>query len=127
MQARIAGDVDIRVVIHRDGSIESTELVSGPPLLRQVALESVQKSQFECRDCAEEKTAYSLTYKFELSNKDDCCRTEPGKVEVTQSPGQITVVAPPVCLCRPMPVLTKVRSIKCMYLWRCGVRSLRVE
>ena len=126
-QARITGDVKIQVLIRKDGSVESAEVISGHPILKLAALESAQKSQFECRGCAEEKSAYSLTYAFELRDYGDCCNTKPREAEVTQSPGRISIVAPNLCLCDPSAELTKVRSAKCFYLWKCGTRELHVE
>ena len=55
-QARIMGDVRIQLAIRRDGSIESSEGVSGHPLLKQAALESAQQSEFECRVLATKLT-----------------------------------------------------------------------
>ena len=96
-QARIMGDVRIQLAIRRDGSIESSEVVSGHPLLKHAALESAQQSGFECRGCSDEVNSYSLNplnYRFGL-RADNACR----------------------------PVVDKgrVRSLKCLYLCRCGV------
>ena len=46
-QARIMGDVKVRIGIHRDGSIASAEIVSGPPMLQPAALASA-KIKFDC-------------------------------------------------------------------------------
>jgi len=89
-QAHISGDVRILVGIRRDGSVVSAELISGHQMLKSAALESVQKSTFECRGCAEEVTSYSLTYTFSLRDDVDC-----GGRRLR-------------------------RSAKCLYLWRCG-------
>ena len=59
-QAHISGDVRILVGIRRDGSVVSAELISGHQMLKSAALESVQKSTFECRGWAEKVTSYSL-------------------------------------------------------------------
>jgi TonB family protein len=93
-QARIMGDVRIQLAIRRDGSIESSEVVSGHPLLKQAALESAQQSEFECRGCSDEVNSYSLNYTFGL--RDDNA-------------------------CRPVVDKRRVRSLKCLYLWKCGV------
>src|SRR5712692_11252304 len=57
-QARITGDVDLMLTIQRDGSVESAVVVSGHPMLQQAALESAQRSQFECKGCGEAVTSY---------------------------------------------------------------------
>jgi len=50
-QARITGDVRVEVLIGTDGTVESAKMISGHLLLKQAAIESAQKSQFECRRC----------------------------------------------------------------------------
>lgn len=45
-QARIGGDVVIQLAIGRDGKVESANVVSGHPMLKQGALESAQNSTF---------------------------------------------------------------------------------
>ena len=71
-EARIAGDVRIQVQIRRDGSVASTEVESGHPMLKPAALASAQNSTFECRGCTEEITAYILTYTFGFNNDSNC-------------------------------------------------------
>jgi TonB family protein len=74
-QARIMGDVQIKLSIRNDGSIASAEVVSGHPLLQQSALESAQKSKFTCSDCTQDLNSYSLTFTFGFRNDGDCgCR-----------------------------------------------------
>jgi TonB family protein len=88
-QARIMGDVVIQLEIRADGSVASAEVVSGPPMLRQGALDSARKSTFHCESCGEKTTPYTLTYTFGFREDSDCG-------------------------------FEKRRSIKCLYLWRCG-------
>jgi TonB family protein len=92
-QAQIAGDVKLRVLIRRDGSIETAEVITGHLMLKAAALESVRKSTFECHSCGDTPTSYSLTYSFGFS--DEGCK------EVVQE--------------------RRVRSAKCAYLWKCGL------
>lgn len=128
-QARIIGDVKIFVKIRRDGSVASAELFSGHPMLAQAALDSARRSTFECRGCSDPATSYPLTYTFEI--KGDCrfgpnCESiEPRAPEVTQSQHQITITDEPSCTCDLFGTITriKVRSAKCLYLWKCGLRD----
>lgn len=91
-QARIMGDVEIKIEIRKDGSVASAEVVSGHPMLKQAALESAQKSKFLCMGCSEEVTSYSLTYTFGFRNdRDGGCGYK-----------------------------RRQRSLKCLELWRCG-------
>ena len=91
-QARIGGEVKIQVGIRRDGSIASAEAISGHPMLKQAALESAQRSTFECEGCTEEVTSYVLTYTFGFREDGPDCG------------------------------IWRLRSAKCLYLWRCGDR-----
>jgi TonB family protein len=96
-QARIMGDVKIQLTVRQDGSVETAELFSGHPMLKQAALDSAKKSQFECRGCNDRGTSYSLTYTFGFQNDGGCS-------DVVEE--------------------QRVRSLKCLYLWKCGVRSI---
>jgi TonB family protein len=92
-QARIMGDVKVQLGIRRDGSVASAEVVSGPPMLQQAALESVRKSAFLCQGCTEEVTTYFLTFTFGFRHGGD--------------QGD--------CNAR------RARPRKCLYLWKCGI------
>lgn len=95
-QARIAGDVVIHVEVRPDGSVASAEVVSGNPMLKQAALDSVQKSTFLRQEDKQGTTLYSLTYTFGF-------RTDPNG-------GCIGGGA-------------FVRAPKCLYLWKCQWHS----
>lgn len=115
--ARITGDVRVQVLIRKDGSVASSEVISGHPILKQSALESAQKSTFECRKCSAEAALYSLTYTFVLEGADcnyqrarsakcfylwkcgDWHQTAEHRTpEVTQSPSHIRIVATASCV-----------------------------
>lgn len=70
--ARIMGDVEIKLSIRKDGSVASSEMISGHPMLKQAALESARKSKFLCSGCLEEANSYVLTYTFGLRNDSSC-------------------------------------------------------
>lgn len=90
-QARIVGDVEVKMEVRKDGSVASAEVVSGHPLLKQAALESAQKSRLLCMGCSDEVTSYSLTYTFGFRNDNDRdCGYK------------------------------RQRSLKCLELWKCG-------
>jgi TonB family protein len=126
-QAHIAGDVSIRLSIRQDGSVESAEVIGGHPMLAQAALESAQKSQFECRGC-NATASYTLTYTFSIDAE---CRLGPNCENLQRPPrlaelrDHIELTVDPVCTCDPVATITKikVRSAKCLYLWRCGSRT----
>jgi TonB family protein len=94
--ARIMGDVKLQLLIRKDGSVESAEVISGHPMLKQAATESAKKSMFLCQGCSDEVTAYFLTYTFGFRDDGDCG-------------------------------VTQLRSAKCLYLWKCGIRHESVR
>jgi len=119
--ASITGDVEVKLGIRKDGSIESAVAVSGHPMLTQAALNSAQQSRFECRGCEGEVTPQSLIYSFQFVAGPDWPCPEGTGVHVTQSQNRVTVVAEPA-LVHPYFGSFRVRSAKCLYLWACGSR-----
>jgi Gram-negative bacterial TonB protein C-terminal len=128
LTARIAGDIDLILGIRRDGGVDSAVAISGPELLYQAALNSAKRTQFKCDNCTEELTQYHLFYSFRIDVPPDACTganacNTPSLVErpseVTQIENHITLIAhpSPVCIC---DYVRKVRSLKCLYLWKCG-------
>jgi hypothetical protein len=129
VQARITGDIELMLGIRQDGKVDSAVVTSGPSLLERAALNSAQQSEFECLKCSETVTQYRLLYTFKLvelpvscSVPEDCNKPVPAQhaPEVNQSANHITLIneAVPLCIC---DVIKKVRSLKCLYLWRCGL------
>jgi TonB family protein len=128
-QARITGEVDLMLSVRRDGRVESVVVVGGHPMLKQAALDSAQRSQFECRDCRGPINSYSLRYKFQITPRNppkDCDEHTEEKqlpAELDVSGHQVTVSAWEMWTCDPAKTVLRVRSVKCLYLWRCGIRD----
>jgi TonB family protein len=128
-QAHITGTVNIEVRVARNGTVQSATVISGHPMLRDSALRSARQSQFECERCSAEVSSYSLAYEFRLVAPDltkDCTKwtdeeLNAHSVEFDSAHGRVTVSAMEVWTCDPAVQLRKVRSAKCLYLWRCGV------
>jgi TonB family protein len=128
-QASIMGEETVLVTVRPDGTVESAVVESGHPMLvlRQAAMDSASKSRFQCRSCKENR-AYRLVYAFKIVQGADCCdaRTVAPRVEHhAEGPAQshVTIEAEQVCICDPASVMTKrVRSLKCLYLWKCSSR-----
>jgi TonB family protein len=130
-QARVAGDVELKVSIRPDGTVDSVDVIRGPGLLRQAALNSAQQSKFECRKCGEDVSSYELVYSFMLGPTNYCSgsvvksdststQTYP---QVTRSQNHVTVLDQPLGSCDVAThTIGKVRSVKCLYLWKCGHR-----
>lgn len=106
------GDVEIALQIRQDGSIESAEIVrSASPLLKEAALDSARQSKFECHECRDASTPYSVLYTFGYTTTQHCCqpreisampeqRAEAGP-GITQSQNHITILTDPFCICDP--------------------------
>lgn len=128
-QTRITGDVELMLEIKEDGSIQSMAVVSGHPLLKQSALDSAQRSQFECRKCDPGVHSFRMLYSFQLGPTSYCTEASDSSKgnqreeiypQVIQSQNHVTVVDQPVGTCDLTVTIIKVRSAKCLYLWKCG-------
>jgi hypothetical protein len=132
-QASVMGDVELNVVIRRDGTVESADAISGPPMLIPAALDSAKNSKFDCSRCTENLISYRLLYSFQFGPGPACANTgdtdetakQEGYPRVTITNNHIVVCdQPPNIVCIYNSVLTpkKTRSAKCLYLWKCGHR-----
>lgn len=137
-QTRVIGDVELALLVRPDGSIESATVVSGHPLLKQAALDSAQRSQFLCKDCDKGPRSFQMTYSFLLGPTVYCTDSsalakadeqEESYPRVVQSQNRITLYDQPIGTCDVAFKVTekKVRSIKCMFLWRCGLADWHEE
>jgi TonB family protein len=122
--AHIQGEVEVKLGIRKDGSIESAVAVSGHPILKQAALDSAQQSQFECQGCSDKVTFYSLIYSFQFATGPSTSpkQNESSGVHVVQSENRVMVFAEPVPIHIDNFAYIRVRSVKCLYLWSCGSR-----
>ncbi len=132
--AHISGEVHLSLGIRLDGSIESAMVTSGPPLLREAALNSAHGSQYECRGCSEVVTEYSLVYAFQLGAGPRLRRvtkeTPQASAETTILSSGDSVREPCHCAltntgyCDPIGMTEIERFVpaKCLYLWECGIR-----
>jgi TonB family protein len=109
-QARIFGDVHLKVSIHSDGSINSVTLIDGPPVLVQAALDSARQSHFDCERCGgsglvERTFTYSFQIPAQKPADSSCCLEEkvppdkPPTAPVSQSDERITITTPAACIC----------------------------
>jgi hypothetical protein len=117
--ANISGDVELKLGLRKDGTIESLVVVSGHPMLVEAALSSARRSRFECRGCEDEVTSYVLTYSFRFLATNGWPCPENAAPIVTHSENRITVTTEPA-LIHPDFAYVKTRSAKCLYLWACG-------
>jgi TonB family protein len=119
----IDGEVKVALAIRKDGSVESAVLFSGHPMLASAALDSARQSQFECKGCTEALTSYLLTYTFRIKRDGNRCGGLGATPVVSLSAGHVTIERAEMCICDPGATITrKVRSAKCLYLWKCATR-----
>lgn len=127
--ARIEGEVRVLIVIDPEGETKSASIVSGNQLLQQAALQSAEQSKFECKGCTA-SAQYEVVYSFELlpgkcpDEQKFVSKVPDGSRELgaSQSGNRVVVVAEQACIgvCDAMIRLQKVRSLKCLYLWKCA-------
>jgi len=124
--ARVQGAVEVIVTVRPNGSIASA-VVEGrvSPLLSAAALEAAAKAGFECRWCVGVSAQYSIAYQFTLGGiqPSDDMRLEP----VCETAGRSRVTTLVESLpCDHCGIYSSsaigVRSAKCGWLWKCGVR-----
>ena len=129
--AAIQGKVELELHFKTDGTIESLDVVHADhPMLVEAAINSARASHFECRNCAGTVPAYSLTYEFRMvaSDPEQFCNNpdQQPPPELDASLHKITVLGNEVWTCDPSAAIrrtyTRVRSAKCLYLWKCGLR-----
>jgi len=117
--ARVAGDVEISLRLRADGTVESAQAVSGPPMLRQAAVDGVKQTHFECKNCTGDLTSFSITYRFEMVEGPPCAVHDDSYPRIAQSQNTITIQEQPVWLCDPAADRVRARSAQCLYLWKC--------
>lgn len=129
-QARIMGEVRLRLRLHDDGTVESVEVINGHPLLKQAASESAAKSEFVCPKC-DQGSPINFVYSFEIRERchfgPHCERLDSDQPLVTTSPNRVTISASPLCTCDPSATLIRIRAAKCFYLWKCGRKETPTE
>jgi TonB family protein len=120
--ARVSGDVEVSFQLRADGTVVTAEAVSGPPMLRQAAIDGVKQAQFECKDCTGTLTSFSISYRFEMIDGPPCAPRDATYPRIAQSQNIITIQDQPDDLCDPAADRVRTRSAKCLYLWKCGWR-----
>ena len=131
--ARVAGEVHLHLMVRKDGTVESADVVDGPAMLRPASIAGARTVLFDCTMCAEQSTPYELTMRFQIVPTippKNCEEPIPqSQIEVDSLEHVITVSTPEVWTCDPVVtpaiVLYHVRAARCMYLWRCVWRSKR--
>jgi hypothetical protein len=117
--ANVFGDVHLKLGIRKDGTVESAVALSGHPLLRDAALNSARLSRFDCADCHDDVTFYSMVYSFQLVAGPDFPCSE-SRLRILRSESHVTLIGEPRVV-HPYFAIFRVHSLRCMYLWKCGL------
>jgi TonB family protein len=123
LAARVWGDVILNVTIASDGSVNGVNVESGPPMLRQAAINSATRSRFQA--ALENRTGgYRLVYRFVLDQTTKC-EHDDSYPRVEHEENLVTITEQNVPICDPAAVIERVRfrSAKCLYLWKCGSKT----
>ena len=145
--AYVSGDVKLAVHLRADGTSSDVSVVSGPQMLRGIAIEGARKNTYLCRSCTESGADVDLTYSFKLGPANGCGEggVDSSFPRFTHSGNSITIGARPHLICDPAaprftnsgdaitieaqsylianPVARlRARSSKCLFLWHCGWR-----
>jgi hypothetical protein len=131
--AHVSGDVILAVNLRGDGSVDTATVLSGPQMLRQMALESALKTKLRWDGCAILPASSQLIYRFELGEAIYCLQSielfSNGKPErpypqITFTANVVDVYDRPIGTCDYAADVekTRARSARCLFLWRCGWR-----
>jgi TonB family protein len=120
LAAHVSGDVALTIVLKPDGKIDTVEVVNGPAMLKKSAIESASQTQFDCRSCNGANTTFKMIFRFDLGPSITCGPRDNSYPRVTQSANIIAITAQPFGTCDPAG--DRVRSAKCLFLWKCGWR-----
>jgi hypothetical protein len=130
--ARVSGDVHLHLMIGKDGTVESADVLDGPAMLRPSSIAAAKTVLFDCTACTEESMPYELTMRFQITPTDppkNCEEPIPQgfHVAVDSSEHVVTISTPQVWTCDPAVVISntvhRVRGAQFMYLWKCPWRS----
>jgi len=122
LAARVEGEVHLRTTLLDDGTPGDIKVLEGPQMLRQAAVDNAKGSKFRLAEGSDAEGFYDLTYRFKMVFLDcDQAPDSGGFPHIQYGSNLITITAQAVPICDPAADL-RVRSIKCLYLWRCGLK-----
>ena len=119
--ANIWGAVTIEFTIGPDGTM-AVQTTVGHPILVPAAMASVKLSKLTCGNCEQNAARFSVVFEFKIA-KSECGNSSGSPRAVLEDTNHVTITTDQFCFVDPGPELTKkVRSIRCLYLWKCAVR-----
>ena len=85
LAARVLGHVVLNITIQQDGTVISAETISGPPMLREAAVESAKQTLFKCADCTSGTTQFQLVESYDLTDPYYCDPPDKSYPHVSQN------------------------------------------
>jgi TonB family protein len=125
LAARVSGEVKLNVTITPDGSEIAITVQSGPAMLRQAAVDSATRAVFRANGNASGGT-YPVTCRFVLEDATKCGdERDSSYPHIGFDQNVVTITEQPALICDPAGTVATVRfrSIRCLYLWRCGYKT----
>ncbi|MDE3200594.1 MAG: energy transducer TonB [Acidobacteriota bacterium] len=125
LAARVEGEVVLRVQLGPDAMAADVTVESGPPMLREAAIESAKQSLYHA-DGESSQGGFRLIYRFVLKVPEQCGDGQDKTYPRVQHDGNIvTITAQSAAPCDygVVEATIHVRSAKCLYLWRCGTKG----
>jgi hypothetical protein len=114
--------VTIDVGIGGDGTVE-IQKSQGPEGLVEAAVDSLKTSKIVCVNCNGKIGIFSIVYDFRViihPGSDPCSEANPNAIAATiAADNHVRVTGKPPCIIADWIPIPKVRSIRCVYLWRC--------
>lgn len=100
--AHIFGPVTLEITVQPNGEFAVSK-ATGPLILVQAAKDSIQKSKLKCEGCGGKEHTFPIVYQFKIEDP----------------PSLPPPLSAPIAEVPPVR-RQKERSIRCMYLWKCG-------
>lgn len=119
----IMGPVTVEFTLEPNNAV-AIKKSTGHPLLVPAADETIKTSKLHCVNCADGVATFAVVFNFTFAEHDcDEAEENPPSSARLESSTRVSLIAEPVCTSDPRVVTTrryrKVRSIQCLYLWRC--------
>jgi TonB family protein len=120
--ANLDGTVTVEITIEPDDTV-SLQKSTGHPILVQAAEESLKLSKFACDSCSQRTTPFTIAFDFRFFSLECGSFGNSSPMAVLDTSNHITISSDRYCISDPAPVLgRRVRSLRCMYLWKCATR-----
>jgi TonB family protein len=120
--ANINGAVTLEFTIARDGTVD-VQKSAGHPMLVHASVESLKLSKLACDNCGKVAARFSVVFEFKIATS-ECGNSSVSSRALLENSNHVTVTIDRYCFIDPAPELTKkVRSVRCLYLWKCAIRK----